>query len=524
VESIGDSGPQRCYASLVRVFLAVLALATAAHGEIVPGRVLVRFRHDRAAAPLRAGARALERVRAVGPGHLYAAPGLSAAETVALAAELNARADVVFAEPDYLRRRCDTVPNDPSYPQQWALPLIHAPGAWSRTTGSSQVTIAVIDTGLVSHGDLDDRVVRGYDFISDAVNAADGDGRDPDPTDTGDTTEQSSALHGLHVAGILGAVTNNGLGVAALDWVASVEPVRVLGVQHGTGVDSDIADAIRWAAGLHVDGVPDNLKPAQVINMSFGGQGMSQTMQAAINDAVAAGATVVCAAGNNGVDAGGDSPAGLQNVITVGAVDPMGKIASYSNFGRAVALMAPGGLLMTDASGNSEGILSTMHEPGADGYEVRAGTSQATAFVSAAVSLMAAVWPPMVAGDARKLLAASANPASRCPDPGDAAAPGCGAGLLDVDAATALAAAQPMCTPTCTGELLCSPKGVCVSPSSIAPGGLDQGNVVHGGCTLAGASADGGGFWLLVACLVAFRYKTPNAQGHVRARADRRRG
>jgi serine protease len=508
----------------VRVLLAVLFFATAAHGEIVPGRVLVRFRHDRAAVPLRAGARALERVRAIGPGHLYAAPGLSAAETLALAAELNARSDVAFAEPDFVRRRCDVTPNDPDYAQQWALPLIHAPGAWSRTTGSSAITIAVVDTGIVSHADLDNRVVRGYDFITDPLNAGDGDGRDPDPTDVGDSTEQSSALHGLHVAGILGAVTNNMLGVAALDWVASVQPVRVLGVMHGSGVDSDIADAIRWAAGLHVDGVPDNMKPAQVINMSFGGQGMSMTMQAAIDDAIAAGATVVVAAGNNAVDAGGDSPAGLRGVITVGAVDPMGKIANYSNFGRAVALMAPGGLTTPDANGVSQGVLSLMHEAGADAYETRAGTSQATAFVSAAVSLMAAVWPPMQAADARKLLAASADPASRCNDPTDSSAPGCGAGLLDVDAATALAAAQPMCTPTCSGELLCSPKGVCVSPASLAPGALDMGTVVHGGCTLAPTSADGGWWILLVACLLAFRYKTPNAKGHVRARADRRRG
>jgi hypothetical protein len=136
---------------------------------------------------------------------------------------------------------------------------------------------------------------------------------------------------------------------------------------------------------------------------------------------------------------------------------------------------------------------------------------------------MAAVWPPMQAADARKLLAASADPASRCNDPTDSTAPGCGAGLLDVDAATALAAAQPMCTPTCSGELLCSPKGVCVSPASLAPGALDMGTVVHGGCTLAPTSADGGWWMLLVACLLAFRYKTPNAKGHVRARADRRR-
>src|SRR5581483_8550453 len=103
---------------------------------------------------VRAGARELVRVRAVGPSHLYAAPGLSAGETRALAAALSARPDVAWAEPDYVRRPHDVTPNDPSYPSQWALPMIHAPSAWMRTTGSADVTIAVIDTGLVPHGDL----------------------------------------------------------------------------------------------------------------------------------------------------------------------------------------------------------------------------------------------------------------------------------------------------------------------------------------------------------------------------------
>ena len=114
------------------------------------------------------------------------------------------------------------------------------------------------------------------------------------------STDQSSALHGTHVAGIIAANTNNGVGVAGLDWSCQLVIVRALGISHGTGVDSDIADAIRWAAGLHVDGVPDNPHPADVINMSFGGSGFSQTMQDAVNDAVGAGAIIVAAAGNLG--------------------------------------------------------------------------------------------------------------------------------------------------------------------------------------------------------------------------------
>ena len=128
-------------------------------------------------------------------------------------------------------------------------------------------------------------------------------------------------LHGTHVTGILGAIANNYVGIAGVDWGCRIQPVRVLGVQAGKGADSDIVDAIRWTAGLHVDGVPDNLTPADVINLSFDGRGRSRAMQEAVDDAIAHGAAVVAAAGNEGADSGDDVPAGLNGVITVGAVN-----------------------------------------------------------------------------------------------------------------------------------------------------------------------------------------------------------
>jgi len=467
--------------------LAILLVALpAAAQEYVPGRVLVRYRD---------GGQRSRIVRVESTERALAA--------------LRSDPAVEWVEPDYVRRRASVMPDDEMFKYQWALPMIRAPQAWSATTGSSQITVAIIDTGILPHPDLKDRLVAGLDFISDPANAADGDGRDPDPTDTGDATEASSALHGTHVAGVIGASANNKIGIAGVDWNCRIQPVRVLGVHGGSGVDSDIADAVRWAAGLHVDGVPDNATPAQVINMSFGGKGRSQTMQAAIDDAIAAGATVVAAAGNLGVDAGSDSPAGLHGVITVGAADPRAQLAGYSNYGPAVTLLAPGGLVMLDASGNSEGILSTLQLPTTGfTYLYYAGTSQAAPFVSGAISLMKSIDPTISPKDARKLLVASADPGSRCADPDDATKQGCGAGLLDVDAALGLASTQKDCSPACADDQVCE-KGACVSLASLLPGnGATGGTVTAGGCSTGGSPERPVGVTLLLvlaATLLLFR-------------------
>jgi serine protease len=481
---------------LAVILAAAGLLAAPAHadGDFVPGRVLVRWRTPAvaqarvAAIHLGAALPSVVRTRALAADRLVLETTPTAAATRALIARLRADPDVLYAEPDYIRHRTgDAVtPSDPLYPKQWALPMIKAPQAWSRTTGSDAVTVAIIDTGAVPHPELTARITGGYDFITDAANAADGDGRDGDYTDTGDSSDESSALHGTHVAGIIAASSDNGVGVAGLDWGCRLVIVRALGVRRGTGVDSDISAAIRWAAGLHVDGVPDNPTPAAVINMSFGGAGYSQTMQDAVHAAVDAGAVVVAAAGNLSVDAKDDSPAGLDGVITVGAVDPTGTIAAYSNFGDVVALMAPGGSPARDPmTGQPEGVLSTI-ELADSGftYTYLAGTSQAAPFVSAAVSLMKGLAPQLDAGDARRLLMQSADPSAQCRNPTDPTRPGCGAGLLDVDAAIVLA-----------------------GQAALTGGVLDRhtGNLVHGGygCDVGGGAPSAAGLALLGLALVA---------------------
>ena len=164
------------------------------------------------------------------------------------------------------------------------------PGAWDVSTGSGS-TVAVIDTGITAHLDLDANVLPGYDFVSDATAARDGNGRDSNAQDQGDwyaagecgqTAAANSSWHGTHVSGTVAAVAGNSTGVAGVAPTAKVVPVRVLAKCGGSL--SDIADAIIWAAGGTVSGIPANANPAKVINMSLGGSGAcGTTYQAAID-------------------------------------------------------------------------------------------------------------------------------------------------------------------------------------------------------------------------------------------------
>jgi serine protease len=193
------------------------------------------------------------------------------------------------------------------------------------------------------------------------------------------------------------------------------------------GTTSDISDAIRWAAGLPVPDVPANSNPAKVISLSLGGRGacsQSPSTQAAIDDAVAQGATVVVAAGNDAADAAGYTPAGCDNVITVAASDLRGHLVErYSNFGDTVDIMAPGGDLQRDDNGDGieDGVLSTIQ----GGYALYNGTSMAAPHVSGVVALMLAEEPTLTPQEVLARLQETALPRSdtECAQP-------CGAGLL----------------------------------------------------------------------------------------------
>jgi serine protease len=197
------------------------------------------------------------------------------AATLEVVKRLQADPTVAWAQPNYIRR--------------WHYEQINLPDAWDTTTGSSDIIVAVLDTGILSeHPDLSGRLIDGYDFVSDEFRAQDGDGIDPDPEDPGDDPQnQSSSFHGTHVAGTIGAATDNRIGVAGVTWQTRIMPVRVLGALGGTS--SEVSQGIRFAAGLTNDSgtVPD--EPAHVINMSLGGAGTSPIEQDAVTDARNAG-------------------------------------------------------------------------------------------------------------------------------------------------------------------------------------------------------------------------------------------
>lgn len=378
--------------------------------DAVPGEIIVRLEDD---APVVATGRMAfasgEATLVSGDprtagGGLYRVAGASTiataqAATVSAAAAIAAQPGVRWAQPNYIRHPM-LEPNDEHYRLQWHYPQISLPAAWDVTTGDPSVIVAVIDTGQFAHPDMDPaRFVSGFDFISDPANALDGDGLDPDPSDPGDSTGAgASSFHGTHVAGTIGAHTNNGSGVAGVDWNGKIMPLRVLGAQGGT--DFDIGQAMRFAAGLSNSSGTVPAQRADIINMSLGGPGNANTspgMAEAATAARAAGTIVIVAAGNENQNAGGFVPASLPNVVTVSAVDLQAQKAPYSNFGAVVDVAAPGGDTSVDrnADGFVDGVLSTLADDSGGGapvpiFKFYQGTSMATPHVAGVASLMQA--------------------------------------------------------------------------------------------------------------------------------------
>ncbi len=360
------------------------------------------------------------------------------------------------------------VPNDPEYPPganalnnpgQWHFfedtAGINLQSAWDRTTGSAAVVVAVVDTGIVAHPDLDAaRILPGYDFLSDATVDHDSQpGRDSDPTDPGDWAspgddcyannpdEDNSSWHGLSIAGVIAATADNNRDIAGMNFRARLLPIRVLGTCGGRL--SDVADAIRWAVGEPVSEVPINANPARVINLSLSGDGACSSLeQQAIDTAVGRGAVVVVAAGNAGGNVQNVSPANCQNVVVVNAIARDGRLASYSNVGGAVDVAAPGGDSPNppDPLNPPNGILTLSNfgttVAAGDALASIQGTSFSAAQVSGVASLMFAVDSTLTPSMVEDLLKATtrAFPDSSC------STGLCGTGVLDADAALAGAA------------------------------------------------------------------------------------
>ena len=316
-------------------------------------------------------------------------------------------------------------PTDPLYARQWNLSAIDMLPAWAITRGAA-VTVAVLDTGYVNDPELRGRLFNGYDFVSDAARAGDGDGRDADASGVGQL-----AYHGEVVANII-AAAHDAQGMAGINPQARIVAVRV-GGSDGLIAPQDLIDGLRWAAGLRVAGAPINLHPARIVNLSLYADfialtGCDARIQVAIDEVTQKGVLVIAGAANDHTDAAGYSPAGCRNVLTVAATNRAGRRASYSNYGAGVALAAPGG-----EPGDGL-VLSSV-----GGVLTRDGTSFAAPQVSGVASLMLGLNPRLTPAQVTQLLTSSARPfpGNQCdPDPRKS----CGAGILDAGAA--LKAAQ----------------------------------------------------------------------------------
>jgi serine protease len=333
-------------------------------------------------------------------------------QTLLAVKSLRQRTDVVSADLNFYRKSL-AIPNDQYYKLQWDLPLMNLPQTWDITTGSSDVIVAVIDTGvLIQHPDLQGKFVDGYDFIKDTTTSLDGDGIDNNPDDPGDDAANGSSFHGTHVSGTIGALTNNGEGIAGISWQTKIMPLRVLG-KNGEGSDYDIEQAIRYAAGLANDSGKIPTKHADIINMSLGGYD-PMNWDALITQARKNGVFIVAAAGNDG-DTTLNYPAATAGVIGVAAVDMNKQRASYSNYNSSVDITAPGGSSEDDVNGDGipDGILSTAGDDTKSSaiqmtYRTYVGTSMATPHVAGVIALMKAVNPQLTPDQFDSLLASGA--------------------------------------------------------------------------------------------------------------------
>ena len=273
-----------------------------------------------------------------------------------LAQDLMKTGAVAYAEPDYLMPFAAS-PNDPGLASQWYHSAIHSQAAWDITTGASSVIVAVCDTGVdTAHADLTaNLLLPGYNSVDGTSNIA------------------PVADHGTAVAGIIGAVGNNGIGGAGMAWHIKILPVRVSNNADGSAWCSDMASGIDWAAN----------QGAKAINLSYDVTGCPNTIDAAAQYAKAKGAVTFVAAGNSSVNLSATSFPVTHTFILAGATDSSGQRASFSNYGTPIDLVAPGVSIYAPVPGNS--------------YAYGSGTSfsaPVSAGIAALLFSLSAAWTP----------------------------------------------------------------------------------------------------------------------------------
>jgi len=350
------------------IFLFVaLASALGAAEPHVPGRLLAGRREaldaDLEARTWRAH-RAVERRHLPGLGiHVLDVPEES---LDAIRQSLTATGLFDYVEPDYYAQQGESTPNDSFYSSQWHLPKIGSAVAWTRTTGSPGVVIAVVDSGVyAAHPDLVGKLVPGWNFVKNNA-------------DTSDVTG-----HGTEVAGTVAAATNNGIGVAGVSWASVVMPLVTVDATSFSAY-SNVAAAIQYAADHNV----------RVINVSIGGTASSNALQAAVNYAWNRGSLVFAAAMNNGGTTP-NYPAACDHAVAVSATDENDKLAVFSNYGTWLTLSAPGADILTTMNGGGYGYVN--------------GTSFASPIAAGVAALVLAANPTLTNQQVLDILKQSAD-------------------------------------------------------------------------------------------------------------------
>lgn len=461
-------------------------------------RVIVKFKDDgnflrQAASPDRSKSLSTRLGFKITQGHEIAighqvltAKGLTSEQ---LADRISQLDEVEFAEPDHLRK-INRLTNDPLSAKQWYLQNTEASasnfsGAWELGTGSRQTVVAVLDTGITDHPDLRNKLVPGYNFISDPVLAMNGVGRSPDPTDPGDYIDASvrnnlafisacgvedlaydteSSWHGTEVAGLIAAQANNAFGMAGAGGDLRILPVRVLG--KCGGFDSDILTGMLWSAGIPVPGIPDNPNPARVINLSLGSSTQCTKSYATVIANLSGKAVVVAAAGNSGGPVA--SPANCPGVLAVSGLRNQGDKVGFSSFGKQVGISAPAGNCINTGANQpclfpmytttNSGLKGPVEPAMTDEFNYTVGTSFAAPLVSAAVGLMVDLNPALTTAETVAKIKVAVKPFVQVPgrpvcestsdlSPCNCTSATCGSGMLDALAALRLASPQALALP-----------------------------------------------------------------------------
>ena len=382
-----NSNPQSCFLRLdgparrspMRLgshLLLVLALVLSSHAALAAPSIQARRPTQFVSGELLVGLRA-----AVGPGRaqaLYRAHGAAVVEEIgqirvvrlrvpapaqdAIAESLARRPEVKFVEKNYV---FDPVlaPNDPQYGSQWHLPKVLAPQAWDLTQGDANVVIAIVDSGVDSnHPEFAAKLVPGYNTYNNSTNTADQYG------------------HGTEVAGVAGAASDNGIGIASMAGQSPIMPIRVTDAT-GRATSASIANGLVWAAD----------HGASVLNLSFNGVAGNATIRTAAEYAFNRGALVVAAAGNCGcVDPTAENP----YVLSVSATDESDGVAYFSSTGPYVDIAAPGSNILTTAMGGL--------------YLIESGTSLASPIVAGVAALVFSANPALTPAEVTQLIESTA--------------------------------------------------------------------------------------------------------------------